>query len=382
MRSLWSLSPDHTFLNHGSFGGCPVAVVAHRQELLRRMEIAPTHFLIRELPTLLSEARGTLARFLGAEQSGFVFVRNATEGVNSVLASFPLQAGDEVLTTALGYPACNRASARWCTERGASVVVAPLRWPVAHPGEVLDALNGSVTKQTRLLLIDHVTSSTGLVFPLETILDWARERGLPVLVDGAHGPGMLTMELEAWGRKGLTFYTGNFHKWCCSPRGAAFLWVHPEWSQRIQPLTTSHGVPAPGDSTLAAEFDWTGTADYTPWIAAAYAVDYLERLLPGGWREIQRRNRTLVEQGAAIVDAVLRSGIAPHPEMRGCLWSLPIQATPTLGTRLWQEDHLDLFINPISPGSDRHILRLSAHLYNSIEDYEKLAEALKRDLVF
>ena len=377
-RRFWSLLPAARFLNHGSFGACPTLILERRQALERELESAPVPYITGRLPARLDDARKRVSAFLQGDPERLVFVRNATEGVNAVLSSFPLDTGDEILTTSFGYPACLKAAERWCKSRGASLVSAPLRFPIEHPGQVLDALKRAYSSRSKLLLIDHVTSGTGLVLPLEEILPWARSRNLPVLVDGAHAPGMLDLNLDELGVMGATFYTGNFHKWCCSPKGAAFLWVHPNWHLPVHPTVVSHGYGAEGDRpNLWSEFDWTGTDEHSAWLCAPEAIDFLGSLVPDGWQGIRKRNLDLLTEGAAVVDSVLKTGVKPHPRMQGMLWTFPLQGYPAdLGRTLWETEQLDTFVNPCYLGGPP-VLRLSAFLYNEIGDYEKLAGALK-----
>lgn len=379
MRELWSLQADARFLNHGSYGACPTAVLERQQEYRKQMESAPVPFMSKRLPELLDSSRVRLAEFLGAEPSHLVFVRNATEGVNAVLSSFPLGKSDEVLTTSFGYGACLKAGDRWCTGQGANLVRAPLPYPLRHPREVLSALKSGASPRTRLIFIDHVTSGTGLVFPLEEILEWAQSRNLPVLVDGAHAPGMLELDLEALARRGMTFYTGNLHKWCCSPKGAAFLWVHPEWASSVHPPVVSHGYGLKSErNQLWSEFDWTGTDDPTAWLCGPVAIDYLAGSLPGGWPEIRSGLAELLAEGAAVVDSVLKTGTEPPPSMRGLLWTIPLQGyPPDLSRTLWTQEKLDVFVHEGYPGGPL-VLRLSAFLYNELSDYQRLADCLRR----
>jgi len=379
LRSHWSLDPDARFLNHGSFGACPTAIRHRQQALCQELESAPTPYMIGMLPERLDAARERVASFLKSDPRELAFVRNATEGVNAVLSSFPLQHGDEVLTTSFGYPACLKAARRWCESRGANLVAAPLEFPVRAPSEVLAALRKSHSARTKLLLIDHVTSGTGLVFPLEEILSWAKSKSLPTLVDGAHAPGMLELNLSELGQLGATFYTGNFHKWCCSPKGAAFLWVSPNWSEPVHPTVISHGFEGVESDRpkLWSEFDWTGTDDHSAWLCAPESIDYLEQLVEGGWSAIRQRNNELLREGVALVDSVLKTGVEPHRDMLGMLWALPFDGfSDNVRRLLWEQDKLDVFIAPHSMGGPS-VLRLSAFLYNELDDYRRLAERLK-----
>ncbi|MCX6904920.1 MAG: aminotransferase class V-fold PLP-dependent enzyme, partial [Verrucomicrobia bacterium] len=257
---LWPLEPGLIFLNHGSFGSCPRAVLAFQRALQERMEGQPCDFFVRELEGLLDQARAALADFVGAEAADLVFVPNATTGVNTVLRSLRFEKGDELLVTSHEYKACRNAldfaAERW----GCRVVVAEAPFPLKQSGQIIEAILDKVTSRTRLALLDHVTSQTGLVLPLQPIIKELSRRGIESLIDGAHAPGMLALHL---GELGATYYTGNCHKWMCSPKGAGFLWVERARQPLIRPLSISHGANSPRQdrSRFLIEFGWTGTSD-------------------------------------------------------------------------------------------------------------------------
>jgi len=217
----WSLDPSITFLNHGSFGACPLPVLAKQQQLRARMEQQPLQFFGRDLEALLDQARAKLAAFVGADADDLAFVPNATTAINTVLRSLRFQPGDELLTTNQEYNACRNALNYIAERYGLKVVVAEVPFPIEASEQVVDAIVGCVSPKTRLALIDHVVSQTGLVFPLAELVQALTERGVETLVDGAHAPGMVPLNLQAIG---ATYYTGNCHKWLCAPKGAAFGW--------------------------------------------------------------------------------------------------------------------------------------------------------------
>ena len=382
----WLLDPQIDFLNHGSFGACLRSVIAVQDQWRQRMERQPVQFFVRELETLLDHARAALARFVGARSDDLVFVPNATAGVNTVLRSLRFRRGDELLVTNHEYNACRNALDFVAETSGAKVVTAPIPFPLRDAGQAFAALANRVTRRTRLLLIDHITSPTGLVLPLEQWIPWLTQRGVEVLVDGAHAPGMIPLRL---GRLGAAYYAGNCHKWLGAPKGAAFLWVHPNHQSRIRPLAISHGANSPRSdrSRFQIEFGWTGTSDPSAWLTVPEALRQMAALLPGGWPAIRRRNRRLALAAQAILARTL--GVEPPapPAMVGSLAALPLPDAPDaapprsplyadpLQDRLLQRARIEVPILPW-PAPPRRLLRISAQLYNHSGQYQRLAEAL------
>ena len=385
---LWPLDPAVVFLNHGSFGSCPLAVLEFQRSLRDRLERQPVQFLVRELEPLLDEARAALARFVGAEAEDLVFVPNATAGVNTVLRSLRFEPGDELLVTDHEYNACHNALHYAAQRHGAVVAEAKIPFPLQSAEEIISAVLARVTNRTKLALLDHVTSQTGLVFPMERLVHELAARGIDTLVDGAHAPGMVPLDLRSLG---AAYYTGNCHKWICAPKGAGLLVVRRDRQKLIRPLSISHGAnSARADrSHFQIEFGWTGTWDPSAMLSVPEALRVMGALLPGGWPEIMRRNRALALAGRRLLCAAL--GIpAPAPEeCIGSLASVPIPAAsetvqPTsplyadpLQDRLRLEDQIEV---PVIawPAPPQRLLRISAQLYNSLPQYERLAKALRR----
>jgi isopenicillin-N epimerase len=386
--ALWPLERGVAFLNHGSYGACPTEVLRHQAALRAEMEAEPVRFLGRELDGRLDAAREALGSFLGADPDDLAFISNATSGVNAVLRSLLLGTGDELLTTDHAYGACRNTLDYVAGRTGARVTVAVIPFPVASPDAVVDAVLAKVTPRTRLALLDHITSPTGIILPIERLVAELARRGVDTLVDGAHAPGMVPLDLRALG---AAYYSGNCHKWLCAPKGSAFLWVRRDRQSDIHPLTISHGATGvrPGRSRFRLEFDWTGTQDPTGWLTVPTAINYLGSLLSGGWPALMARNRALALAARELLCAAAGSEPPSPDDMIGSLASiiLPDSVTTETGWRVRDPLQGRLFDGwgielPIMrwPAPPRRLLRISAALYNTPEQYVRLAEALRKEL--
>ena len=386
--ALWPLDPAVAFLNHGSYGACPTEILRHQSALRAEMEAEPVRFLGRELEGRLDAARAALAAFVGADPDDLAFVANATGGVNAVLRSLRLEAGDELLTTDHAYAACRNTLDYVAERTGARVVVATVPFPVSTPQAVVDVVLAGVTPRTRLALVDHVTSPTGLVLPLERIVAALSARGVDTLVDSAHAPGMIPLDLD---RLGAAYYSANCHKWLCTPKGSAFLWVRRDRQAGIHPLTISHGAKGEraGRTRFRLEFDWTGTQDPTAWLTVPRALEYLPGLVEGGWPALMARNRALALEARRRLCAAVGTPPACPDEMIGSLASVLLPdnpRTPTgwrvpepLQARLFDAHGIEV---PVMrwPGPPRRLVRVSCQLYNRVEQYAALADALRKEL--
>jgi len=381
---LWPLDPAVDYLNHGSFGACPTAILDYQDALRRELEREPADFLWRGLSHRLREAREAVGAFVGADPDDLAFVRNATAGVNAVVRSLEWRPGDEIVTTDHAYAAC-RKTLEYATRRtGARVVVAAVPFPLSSESEIVDAVLGAVTPRTRLALLDHVSSPTALVYPISRLVEELSARGVDTLVDGAHALGMVPLALEGLG---AAYWTGNAHKWLCAPKGAAILYVRRDRQEAIHPSSISHGFdPDAGRARFRAEFDWTGTEDPTPYLSLPECFRYLGSLLPGGWPEIMTANRCLALSACAVVGEAV--GMSPScPEtMVGAMASIPLPR-PAPGSpaetrdfeqlmNLFREQGAETWLSP-RPDGGGLLVRVSAQLYNHEAQYARLAGLLR-----
>jgi isopenicillin-N epimerase len=383
LASHWDLDPEVVFLNHGSYGACPRVVLEEQTRLRAHIEREPVRFFVEELEAAIDDVKQSLAPFLGAQPEDLALVPNATSGVNTILRSLDLGPSDELLVTDHEYNACRNALDFVAGRAGAAIVVAHIPFPIQDPVQVVEALLAKASDRTRLLLFDHITSPTGLVLPAADIVRAMNERGIDCLIDGAHTPGQLDLKLD---ELGAAYYTGNCHKWLCTPKGSALLHVRRDRQDRIRPLTISHGANSTRTdrSRFQIEADWTGTHDPTPFLCIPTAIDAMGGLFPGGWDELRTTNRAKALAGRDALLAAL-GGEAPCPdEMISHLAAvlLPADTSPYEGH--YEDPLQDALLADHSiqvpvirwPALNARILRISAQAYNSRDQYEYLSEAL------
>lgn len=387
IRANWTIDPTVVFLNHGSFGACPRVVLDVQTELRARMEREPVRFFLQDLEGLLDEARVAVANFVGASAEDLVFVHNATTAVNAVVCSLRLQPDDELLCTDHGYNACNNVLLHAAEQAGARVVRARVPFPLSSPDEVVAAVLAAASPRTRLALLDHITSPTGLIFPIARLVAALAARGIETIVDGAHAPGMVPLNLRSLG---AAFYTGNLHKWCCAPKGAAFLFVRRDQQDKIHPTIISHGKNSPrrDRSRFLVEFDWTGTDDYTAVLSVPAALRFLQELVPGGFDSLYALNRQNALLARQKLAAALQIPVPCPDEMIGAMAALPLPATSFGGAVASSPLGIDPLQAELSlqhaiqvpvfcwPEPPHRLLRISAQIYNHPAEYEKLATVL------
>jgi isopenicillin-N epimerase len=384
-RGLWTLDPAITFLNHGSFGACPRPVLEVQSEIRARLEREPVRFFVREYERLLDEARAVVATLLGADAEDLGFVTNATAGVNTVLRSLDFAPGDELLTTDHAYNACRNALDYVASRARAQVVVATVPFPLQDPEDVVAAVLARVTPRTRLALIDHITSPTALIFPIDRLVAELEARGVDTLVDGAHAPGMVPLDLRA---TGAAYTTGNFHKWICAPKGAAFLHVRRDRQAGIRPLSISHGANdrRTDRSRFRLEFDWTGTADPSAALSVPAAIRFLEGLLPGGLSALMAENRRAALAARQAICAAVGTSPPCPDAMVGSMAAvlLPGPAAPLppqhpidpLQDALLAQFGVEIPVFPW-PQLGQRILRVATPLYIGAAEIDVLIAALQ-----
>lgn len=357
---------DH--LNHGGYGATPRIVLDAAREWQRRMEADPSTFFRRDLPGLIRNTADRVAAFLGGRGEDWAFIENATAGLNAVIASLPLKAGDELLCLSQVYGAIGNALRHHAERCGARLVEIDVKVPFVEPAPLLEALRAAIGPRTRLACFDHITSAGAVVLPIREMAAICRKRGVPVAVDGAHAPGQIALDVPALG---VDWYVGNLHKWAFAAKGTAVIWCAPERQQALHPTAISHAL----GQGFTAEFDYTGTRDNSAWLAATAALDYLDGL---GGDTVRARNAALArEAGAMLIDA-WDSEAAAAPEFCASMVSARLPgragsdrfAARGLAARLNEEHGVTAGIMVLRGGL---WIRVSAQIYNEIGDYRRLA---------
>lgn len=374
IRPEWGLDPDFLTVNHGSYGATPRAVLAEQDRWRRRMEAQPTRFFFLEVPGALREAAGALARFLGAGAEDVVFVPNATTGANAVLRSLRLEPGDEILHASHVYNAVRNTISYVAERAGATVAVAEIPFPRPEAAAILKNIEQAIGKRTRIAVIDHITSPSGMVLPIAEIVRLCQAAGVPVLVDGAHGPGQVPLDLPALG---ADWYVGTCHKWLCAPKGCGFLYARADRRAELHPVTISHGY----GGGFTTEFDWTGTMDPSAYLSLPAAIGFFERL---GGPALMERNHRLAAEAATLLAAALRTEVGVLPGMTGSmgLVRLPVRLDSKRSEAVKVRQALQAAGTdaPVHPVSGAMWLRLSAYAYNEIGDYKRLSTLLPNAL--
>jgi isopenicillin-N epimerase len=393
----WALDPTVTFLNHGSFGACLRAILEVQRGWRDKLEAQPVRFLARDLEDLLDWSRSEIGAFMGADADDLALMVNATAGLSTVLRSVQLERGDEILITSHVYNSAANAARFASATTGCKIVMADIPFPIQSSNQAFDAIMAAVTPNTKLAMIEHVTSPTALVLPIEQLVPAFTERGIDVLVDGAHGPGMRPIRLN---EVAPAYYVGTLHKWVCAPKGSAFLYVRRDRQAQVKPLAISSGASESRTdrSRFRLDFDWNGTFDPSAWLTIPAAIDGLGEMLPGGWPALIETNHRLILKTRAMLGDALHTMVPAPDEMIGSMASLRLPGGP------WPRDEATRRMTMIEaamrgrrfevpllpwpspwlvdwgylPDDTRFeiIVRISAQAYNYLGQYERLASIL------
>lgn len=383
MLEHWHLDPASTYLNHGTVGACPKRVLAAMHALQVEIERQPARFMIREVadvkqyemrvPARMRTAMASVAEFVRARAEDLVFVDNATTGCNAVLRSFDFQPGDEILVTNQGYGAVVKTAEYVASRTGAKVATVKLPYPGTTPQAVVAAITAALTPRTRMLIVDHIVAGSALILPVAEITAVCRARGVATLIDGAHAPGMLDLDLPALG---ADFYVGNLHKWAMAPRSCAILWVAPERQAALKPTVISWGYQL----GMSAEFDLPGTRDPGPFLAAPEGIAFMREL---GLDAMRRHNNDLAWHAAKSFTERWGTAIPADESMYGSMVTIPLperfgtdsRAATRLKDALLYDHAIEAQLFAIE---GRLHVRLAAQVYNEAADFEKLFTTLEK----
>ena len=368
---LFALDSDAIFLNHGSFGAPPRAVLDAQGAIRARLEAQPVAFFVEEYPAAVRAAAARLAGFVGARGEDLAFVENATAGANAVLRSLSFAPGDEIATTTHCYGAVRQVLRHLEATTGAIVVEADPPWPARDAQSVAEAVEAAIGKRTRLVVIDHLASRSALIFPVERIVRAAKSVGARVLIDGAHAPGQLALDVAALG---ADWYVGNAHKWLLAPKGCGFLWAAVGARDGLHPPVISHDY----GKGFPAEFDWIGTRDPSAWLAVGAAIDFVEGI---GAARLRERNHALAVEAGAMLARAWGTQTGAAPEQFGSMATVRLpgareasfESALALRARLWAEHRIEVMIMPFAGAL---WARVSAQIYNEAGDYARLAAAV------
>jgi isopenicillin-N epimerase len=373
-RDLFLLAPDVIYLNHGGFGATPRSVLDKKKRILDVIEKNPVDFLVHQFRERWHQVAEIIARRFSLEPMNLAIVDNATDGVEAVLRALPLKTGDEILTTSMSYGAVTMAAQHIAEKQGAKIATAELRFPEPDPDQCIAAIAQAITSRTRLAVLDHITSTTALLMPVKEMIAACHERDVAVLIDGAHAPGQVPLDIP---NLKADWYVGNLHKWYFVPRGCGFLWAAPGKEGGLMPNVLSWEISRPFPSNFA----WTGTRDPSNWLAVPAAFDFMDHF---GENAVREHNHSMIRDAVSVLaeiwgfrpttpdKMIAAMALVPTPQ------SLPYPATDEGRTRL--EAHLkekySIVVNPAF-ACDGHIwLRITAQIYNRIEDYQKLGESV------
>ena len=382
----FGLDRNCCFLNHGAFGATPLVVTAQQDEYRKRMEAQPLRFFVRELDDLIWKAKTNMAHFVGTKPENVVFQQNTTQGVNTVMHSLRPQMDDEWLLTSLNYGSCVQTFKHYAAQHNVQLNTAQIPFPLAHEDEIVEAIRAAITPKTKLALIDYITSATGIILPVQRIIDLLHAHGIEVLVDGAHAPGMLPLDLDAMG---ADYFVGNLHKWVFTPRGTAMLYVRPKKQPKIKPLQLSHYHDKRMSTVQhwSDQFTFLGTNDYSAYLCVSDGIAFPEQHLGISWEVLRKQNRDMTLQMRHKIGSALNLQPVAPESMIGSLatFILSENATPPrfnynntagLGDTLFHDFGIEIPVFYLKNGTQQ-LFRIACQCYNDESQYDYLINAMQ-----
>ena len=377
MREQFLLDPEITFLNHGSFGACPKVVFDEYQRWQSLLEREPVDFLLRKYKHHITKARQDIGSYLNCHEDDIVFVLNATQGVNIVAQSMKLDEGDEILTTNLEYGACDRVWEKVCRHTGAKYIRKGISLPIQSEELLLDEIWSGVNDRTKIFFISHITSSTALTFPVKKLIDRCRERGIISVIDGAHVPGQVDLDLS---ELNPDFFAGNCHKWMMAPKGCAILYAKRDRQDLLEPLMVGWGNHSLPDSRFIQELEYPGTNDPASYLAISKCIEFMEM---HDWPTVRKECHQLVlKYRSFMINKTGNEAIAPNDNEKWfsqmCAHKLPEKMNGLeLHTRLFEKHQIEI---PITEVYGEWYIRISVQGYNTEADVERLLTVLDHEL--
>ncbi len=374
MKSQFLLDSSITFLNHGSFGACPKPVFKAYQDFQLELEADPVLFIQKKLPVYLKQAKAPLAAFIGCEKEDFFFTPNPTFAVNTIMRSLQLQSGDEILTTNHEYGAMDRTWNFYCKKTGVKYIRQPITLPIISKEQILEEFWKGYTPNTKVVFLNHISSATALIFPVKEICDRAKALGLITIIDGAHVPGHIDLNIS---ELNPDFYTGTLHKWMLAPKGSSFLYVKKEYQNTIDPLIVSWGYESvmPGDSQFLDYHEYQGTNDHSAYLCTPQVIDFLSK---NNWNAQSKACKKIVlDNYQRFCNLLNTQPICPvTEEFLGQMASIPVKTSQPLALKELLYNTYKIQI-PVMPLNNAVYIRYSINAYNTQEDLDLLYNALQ-----
>jgi len=366
------LDPDVTFLNHGSFGACPKPIFKNYQYWQKKLEHQPVLFFVDLVYRHLKKSRKTLSEFLGCSDNDIVFFQNPTTAISNIIYSLNLERGDQILMSDHEYGAVVRAWKKWSGKVGVEVIEQPISLPVSTKEKLIEDISKGITKRTKIIFISHISSATALEFPVKEICDLAKNKGIITIVDGAHAPGQVNVDLN---HIGCDFFVGACHKWLCAPKGTSFLFAKKSHQAWLNPLVFSWGKYGddPSSSNFLQEFQYQGTRDMSSFLTLPKVVDFFNNVIKG------RRtacSHIIKKVGLELVELLNTDPIYSSPKWINQMVShpLPVSIPKNIKEILWKDFKIEI---PIFNWKDQRYIRVSCNIYNTYDDMDYLLNALR-----